>query len=134
MNEDHIPAESPEYLLDKLARAEEIFSHEVILVAEHNKGYDWPGEMHTLLMGALTRTLKAKPGPQRRRSDHEWRNIQAAVEFRTADLWDMRRDSGKRAIRGALSPRAQALEDVARQRKMGSGDTLRNALSARNLL
>jgi hypothetical protein len=126
-------SDSPHYLVEKLGRGEAIFQHEVLHVLRHNEGYVWRGEMHKLLVMALSDELPRKPGPKPRFSDWEWRCINAAVDFRAEDIREARSDPGYVRCRGDMSPVEEALGEVASQRKLGSGRTLHNNLSSRNL-
>ncbi|EQB06192.1 hypothetical protein [Sphingobium baderi] len=124
--------ESPSYLLAKLARGEQIYQHEVIDVVRFNP--EAFGELHALLLDALEGKLKAKPGPKDSRSRWDWQCIQAAVEFRAADISEDRSNPFFVRTRDMRSPKEQAYEDVARQFKLAGGRTLQNSLSSRGLL
>lgn len=127
-------AGSAVHLLNRLRRGEQIYRHEVVDVVRADPRCCWEGELHGLLLDALEGRLKAKPGPKDQRSRWDWQCIQAAVEFRAADIAERRSSPDYIRTRDAFSPKEQAYEDVARRLKMGSGRGLQNRLCSLRLL
>jgi len=131
--EDILPG-STGYLSDRLARGEQIYRHEVIDVVRRTPGACWNGELHQLLLDALEGRLKAKPGPKDSRTRWDWQCIQAAVEFRAADIVENRADPSYVRTRDTPSPKEQAYEEVARRLRLAGGRTLQNRLCSLGLL
>lgn len=128
---EFVANDSIKYVLLKLERKENIYRDDMVRVLRENQYTVLPVKLNPLILAAINGTMEERPGPKVR-SYSDLRRLQAAVEFRAADIEEERVKSGWKRKRGDLTAKEQALEDVALRENM-AGSSLRNLLSSHNL-
>lgn len=130
-NDDFVTNDSIEYVLLKLERKEKIYRDDIARIIRENQYTVMPTELNPLILAALNGTMDERPGPKVR-SYSDLRRLQAAVEFRVADIKEEWKESGWKRTRGDLTAKEQAFEEIA-LRNIMTGNSLRNLLSSHNL-
>ena len=123
--------DSPGYLERKLENGDHISRADLVRVFEANPGHGWAGDLHALYSLILNGTFRGKPGPKERFSWAMWQCINAWVDLEAEDIREDR--AGRPHERSDLSPMQQACENTARRFKLGTGASLANSLTSRNL-